>query len=72
MSTNIELITIRECTRLIPGLSYYTVRSLIRRGEITAFRTGEGKGGKILVYKQSFLEFFAKDGEIRVNRQDNT
>lgn len=46
MSTDIELITIRECTQLIPGLSYYTVRSLIERGEIQAFRTGKGKGGK--------------------------
>lgn len=72
MSTDIELITIRECTQLIPGLSYYTVRSLIERGEIQAFRSGRGKGGKILVYKRSFLEFFEKGSEIPVNQQSTT
>lgn len=72
MPTDIELITIRECTQLIPGLSYYTVRSLIERGEIQAFRSGRGKGGKILVYKRSFLEFFEKGGEIPVNQQSTT
>lgn len=72
MPTDIEFITIRECTQLIPGLSYYTVRSLIERGEIQAFRTGRGKGGKILVYKRSFLEFFEKGGEIPVNQQSTT
>lgn len=72
MSTDIELITIRECTQLIPGLSYYTVRSLIERGEIQAFRTGKGKGGKILVYKKSFLEFFEKGGETPVKQQSTS
>lgn len=48
MPTDIELITIRECTQLIPGLSYYTVRSLIERGEIQAFRTAEERTEKFL------------------------
>ncbi len=72
MPTDIKLITIRECTHLIPGLSYYTVRSLIERGEIQAFRTGKGKGGKILVYKKSFLEFFEKGGETPVKQQSTS
>ena len=46
MSTDIELITIRECMQLIPGLSYYTVRSLIERGEIQVSAQAKEKAEK--------------------------
>lgn len=54
----IELITINECTALIPGISYYTVRQLAEQKKIKSFRTGQGKHGKILIFKDSFLNFF--------------
>lgn len=56
-----ELITIGQCTRLVPALSYYTVRQLVERGEIKAIRTGKGKGGKFLVYKESLIDYIARE-----------
>ena len=55
-----ELITIDQCTHLVPALSYYTVRQLVERGEIKAIRTGKGKGGKFLVYKDSLIDYIAR------------
>lgn len=57
----IELITINECTKLIPGISYYTVRQLAEQNKIKSFRTGQGKRGKILIYKDSFLKYFTEE-----------
>ena len=59
-----ELITIGQCTRLVPALSYYTVRQLVERGEIKAIRTGKGKGGKFLIYKDSLIEYIANEDRI--------
>ena len=56
-----ELITIDQCTRLVPALSYYTVRQLVERGEIKAIRTGKGKGGKFLVYKESLIDYISRE-----------
>lgn len=53
----IELLTIQECTQAINGLSEYTVRHLVAQGKIKHIRTGEGKRGKILVSKQSLLDY---------------
>ncbi len=64
IDSKIDLIPIKECTKLIPGISYYTVRELIQRGDIEYFRTGQGQHGKILVYKKSFLDYFANNGGI--------
>ncbi|MGN1105064.1 MAG: DNA-binding protein [Huintestinicola sp.] len=60
--SQIELITIRDCTKLIPGISYYTIRQLAEQKKIKSFRTGQGKHGKILIFKDSFLSYFK--GEI--------
>lgn len=57
----IELITINECTKLIPGISYYTVRQLAEQNKIKSFRTGQGKRGKILIYKDSFFKYFTEE-----------
>ena len=54
----IELLTIQECTQAINGLSEYTVRQLVAQGKIKYIRTGEGKRGKILIPKQSLLDYF--------------
>lgn len=57
-----ELLTIKECATLIPGLSEHTVRQLVKRGEIAYMRSGAGKRGKILVYKSSLLKYLGDTG----------
>ena len=55
-----ELLTIKECAALIPGLSEHTVRQLVKRGQIAYMRSGAGKCGKILVYKSSLLKYLGE------------
>ena len=55
-----ELLTIKECAALIPGLSEHTVRQLVKRGEVTYMRSGTGERGKILVYKSSLLKYLGE------------
>lgn len=51
----IEMLTIKECAAIVPGLSEHTIRILALQGVVTSVRTGEGKNGKILINKQSLL-----------------
>ncbi|MCL2077964.1 MAG: helix-turn-helix domain-containing protein [Oscillospiraceae bacterium] len=55
----IEMLTIKECTRVICGLSEHTLRLLVTQGKIPSIRTGEGKRGKILVSKSALLNYFS-------------
>lgn len=55
-----ELLTIKECADLVPGLSEHTVRQLVKRGKIAFMRSGAGKRGKILVYKSSLLKYLGE------------
>lgn len=55
-----ELLTIKECAALVPGLSEHTVRQLVKRGEIAYMRSGAGKRGKILVYKSSLMKYLGE------------
>ena len=57
----IELLTIKECTELIRGLSVHTVRQLIAQGKLPSVRTGQGRHGKILVNKADLLAYFQHD-----------
>ncbi len=52
-----EMLTVRECTQVVKGLSEHTIRLLVRRGEIASIRTGAGKTGKILIPKASLIAF---------------
>ncbi len=56
-SDAVEMLTIKECTVLIPGLSEHTLRKLIAQRKIYSIRTGEGKRGKILISKASLVEY---------------
>ena len=56
-STPVTMLTIKECSQLINGLSEHTVRKLVAQNKIPYFRTGEGKRGKILISKAALLEF---------------
>ncbi len=49
-SNKIEMLTIKECTEVIQGLSEHSVR------------TGEGKNGKILVNKADLIAYFNGKG----------
>lgn len=53
----IELLTIKECTKAVSGLSEHTVRQLIAQDKIPYIRTGQGKRGKILISKAALLEY---------------
>ena len=55
-----ELLTIKECAALVPGLSEHTVRQLVKRGEVAYMRSGAGERGKILVYKSSLLKYLGE------------
>ena len=53
-----EMLTTKECLETVQGLSFHTLRVLIAKGEIQAFRTGENGRGRILVPKSSLLAYF--------------
>ena len=54
----VEMLTIKECTKEVKGLSEHTVRQLVAQGKIPHVRTGVGKCGKILISKAALLEYF--------------
>jgi len=53
----IEMLTIKECTEAVKGLSEHTVRQLVAQDKLPHIRTGQGKRGKILVSKAALLEY---------------
>lgn len=57
---SVEMLTIKECTEVIQGLSEHTVRQLVAQEKIKSVRTGEGKRGKILVNKADLVAYFQK------------
>ena len=52
-----RMLTVKECVREAQGLSEHTIRLLIRRGELPALRTGEGKSGKLLVPHSALINY---------------
>lgn len=53
-----ELLTIRECSQAITGLTEHAIRRLVAQGKIKHIRVGEnGKRGKILIYKAALLKY---------------
>ncbi len=56
----VEMLTVKECTEVIQGLSEHTVRQLVAQGKVKSVRTGEGKRGKILVNKADLISYFQK------------
>ncbi len=61
---SVKMLTIKECTELIEGISEHSIRMLIAQGKIKAFRTGEGVRGKYLVNKESLLSYFSRNEEV--------
>ena len=58
----VEMLTIKESTALINGLSEHTVRQLVRQGKVKSVRTGAGRNGKILVNKAELITYFNGNG----------
>lgn len=52
-----EMLTIKECTEAVRGISEHTVRKLVAQGRVRYIRTSEGERGKILISKQSLLDY---------------
>ena len=52
-----EMLTVKECTALVSGLTEHTVRMHVKQGKVRYIRCGEGARGKILVSKDSLLKY---------------
>ena len=52
-----EMLTVKECSKLITGLTEHTVRMLVKQNKVRYIRCGEGARGKILVSKDSLLKY---------------
>ena len=55
---NLSMLTIKECTELIHGLTEHTVRMLVHQNKVSYFRAGAGERGKILVNKADLKTYF--------------
>lgn len=53
----LEMLTIKECTEAVSGISEHTVRQLVKQGKVASIRTGAGSNGKILVSKNALLDY---------------
>ena len=53
----LEMLTVKECSQVIIGLSEHTVRQWVAQGLIPYIRTGKGKRGKILISKAALLKY---------------
>ena len=52
-----EMLTLKECSETVKGLSEHTVRQIVLQGKLPCIRTGAGKNGKILVNKAALLAY---------------
>ena len=53
----VEMLTIKECIKEIPGLRENTIRQLVTQGKLPHIRTGRGKNGKILIAKSALFDY---------------
>ena len=53
----LEMLTIKECSALVTGLTEHTVRMLMKQNKVRYIRCGQGTRGKILVSKDSLLKY---------------
>ena len=58
VSQPLEMLTLKECTQVIKGISEHTIRLLVSQNKIPYIRTGEGKRGKILISKDALISYF--------------
>lgn len=53
----VEMLTIKECSEAVKGLSEHTIRQLVAQEKIPYIRTGQGNRGKILISRSALLEY---------------
>ena len=53
----VEMLTIKECSEAVKGLSEHTIRQLVAQEKIPYIRTGQGKHGKILISRSALLKY---------------
>lgn len=53
----VEMLTIKECSEAVTGLSEHTIRQLVVQEKIPYIRTGKGKRGKILINKAALFDY---------------
>ena len=53
----VEMLTIKECSEAVTGLSEHTIRQLVAQEKIPYIRTGKGKRGKILISKATLFDY---------------
>ena len=58
----VEMLTIKECSECVKGISAHTIRQLVLQGKLPSVRTGAGKNGKILISKSTLLSYFNELG----------
>lgn len=56
----VEMLTVKECTEAVKGLSEHTVHKLIAQGKLPYLRAGDGQRGKMLVNKADLLDYFSR------------
>ena len=54
---SLEMLTVKQCAKLVTGLTEHTIRMLVKQNKVKYIRCGEGARGKILVSKESLLKF---------------
>ena len=59
-----EMLTIKECTELVKGLTSNTIRKLIARGELECVRAGCGTNGKILIPKANIISLCSRQSKV--------
>ncbi|MCM1060846.1 MAG: helix-turn-helix domain-containing protein [Eubacterium sp.] len=57
VDNSVELLTVKECTQMVKGLSEHAVRRLIAQNKIPHIRIGGSKRGKILIEKNDLLSY---------------
>ena len=60
----VEMLTIKECTECVRGLSAHTIRQLVKQGKLPSVRTGMGRNGKILVSKSALFAYLNENGGV--------
>lgn len=53
-----EMLTVKECAKVIKGVTEHAVRQLVRSKKIPSIRVGNGKYGKILISKWDLVGYF--------------
>ena len=57
VNKSLEMLTIKECTNLVKGLSEHTVRQLVKQNKIPYVRAGQDNRGKVLINKTDLLDY---------------